>query len=29
VECIIKEVKAHAGGMAQADDMTLVVVKRI
>jgi phosphoserine phosphatase RsbU/P len=28
LESIIKEVKAFAGGMAQADDMTLVVVKR-
>jgi sigma-B regulation protein RsbU (phosphoserine phosphatase) len=28
MEHIIKEVKAFAGGMAQADDMTLVVVKR-
>jgi len=28
IDCIIKEVKAFTGGMAQADDMTLVVVKR-
>jgi serine phosphatase RsbU (regulator of sigma subunit) len=28
LECIVKEVKTFAGGMAQADDMTLLIVKR-
>lgn len=28
IECIIREAKAFAGGMPQADDMTVVVVKR-
>ncbi len=28
LECIVREVKTFVGGMAQADDMTLLIVKR-